>query len=274
MSKTESLKITAIQTRLKEELKESLDSLSLMFSSMPLETQLVVLPESWHILGIIKKVNELIENYDNIIEFLSEKAKEVNAYIIGGALYKTEDQEKYIVAPIISPKGKLLGEQYKINLFEIEKEYFNTKPEFKMLKIGNAIVATMICYDANFPEIARLLVKNGADIIVNPARIVSGGEDMWHIYLAARVLENRVPIIGLNTYYPGQYNGHSIALIPEKTHLGIVKPRIIEEFERGEKTKLIEINYSTSRGLRNKRKTEIRKLEEVLKTSFQIDLIQ
>lgn len=50
-------------------------------------------------------------------------------------------------------------------------------------------LGTMICYDWRFPEAARTLALNGADLIVCPSNLVT---DVWHISMPSRALENKV----------------------------------------------------------------------------------
>lgn len=53
-------------------------------------------------------------------------------------------------------------------------------------------VGLMTCYDVRFPEMARLLVDQGAEIIALPAAWVRGiaKERHWELMVAARALEN------------------------------------------------------------------------------------
>ncbi len=58
-------------------------------------------------------------------------------------------------------------------------------------------IGTMICYDWRFPESARTLGLQGADIIVCPANLVT---DVWHIAMPCRALENKVYMAVANRY--------------------------------------------------------------------------
>jgi len=76
--------------------------------------------------------------------------------------------------------------------------------------MGTVKVGAMICYDREFPESARLLMLNGAEILLvpnacelNPARL---GQ------LSARAFENMVGVATAN--YPGDGFGRSAAFSP------------------------------------------------------------
>ncbi len=260
------LKVALIQPRLQKSIEEALNNIDqILAGSMGVrEADFVVLPESWLLLNIYETVNEHIENYHKIIEFLTDKASEIGSYIVAGALYTEEDGNKYIVSPVISPNGKIIGKQYKINLFRLENQYFTTKQEINIFEVRDVKFGIMVCYDANFPEIPRIIVKEGADIIFNPSRIIAGGEEMWHLYLATRTLENRIPIVGVNVYYPGQYNGRSIVFVPENTQLGIVVPKISEMLGKEQAISVVEIKLKAIKGMKNKRLKEVLNLEKIL----------
>lgn len=80
---------------------------------------------------------------------------------------------------------------------------------------GEYRFGVMICYDLRFPEMARMLVLQGANILVAPSGWVQGDLklDHWQTMLKARALENGCYMIA-----PGQtgniYIGHSMIVDP------------------------------------------------------------
>ena len=73
----------------------------------------------------------------------------------------------------------------------------------------------MTCYDLRFPEMARVLVDNGATVLVVPAAWVAGrGKVMhWQTLLRARAIENTVYVVAVGQPGP-RYSGHSMAVAP------------------------------------------------------------
>ena len=70
-----------------------------------------------------------------------------------------------------------------------------------------------MCYDIVFPEVARALVKKGADILFFPSKIRYEGIKPWHMYVQVRAFENRIPIAAPNVCSNsnnGIYRGKSI----------------------------------------------------------------
>ena len=58
-------------------------------------------------------------------------------------------------------------------------------------------VGLMTCYDLRFPELARLLVDHGAEVLVVPAAWVAGPRkvDHWRTLVRARAIENTVFVV-------------------------------------------------------------------------------
>lgn len=52
----------------------------------------------------------------------------------------------------------------------------------------------MICYDLEFPEVARTLKIKGADLLIIPLANMSPYEDYQITYLKSRAMENELPI--------------------------------------------------------------------------------
>ncbi len=73
----------------------------------------------------------------------------------------------------------------------------------------------MTCYDLRFPELARLLVDAGAELLVVPAAWVAGPRkvDHWRTLLRARAIENTVYVAAAGQPAP-RYSGHSMLVDP------------------------------------------------------------
>jgi len=58
----------------------------------------------------------------------------------------------------------------------------------------------MICYDVRFPEVARILALQGAEIILVPAAFsMTTGAAHWEICLRCRAMENQVFLCAAST---------------------------------------------------------------------------
>lgn len=73
---------------------------------------------------------------------------------------------------------------------------------------GPVRIGSMICYDREFPESARILMLHGAEIILVPN--ACGIEDNRRVQLQSRAYENMLGI-AMTNYAAPQDNGHSLA---------------------------------------------------------------
>ncbi|MBS42497.1 MAG: hydrolase [Nocardioides sp.] len=76
-------------------------------------------------------------------------------------------------------------------------------------------VGLMTCYDLRFPEMARLLVDAGAEVLVVPAAWVAGPRkvDHWRTLVRARAIENTVYVVAVGQPGP-RYTGRSTVVDP------------------------------------------------------------
>lgn len=79
-------------------------------------------------------------------------------------------------------------------------------------------IGVAICYDIQFPEVARLLELQGANLICVPAANMVGFDALSDMLLAARGLENQVYVAYANLSGNDeqfQYNGLSVLIGPD-----------------------------------------------------------
>ncbi|MBI2974399.1 MAG: acyltransferase [Deltaproteobacteria bacterium] len=102
----------------------------------------------------------------------------------------------YNTAAVIDADGKYLGKYRKNHIPQVagfwEKFYF--KPgnmDYPVFETRYAKVGVYICYDRHFPEGARLLGLNGAEIVYNPSATVAGlSQHLWKIEQPAHAVAN------------------------------------------------------------------------------------
>jgi N-carbamoylputrescine amidase len=103
----------------------------------------------------------------------------------------------YNTAAVIDADGKYLG-KYRKNHIPHTKPGFWEKYYFKPGNLGYptfetafARVGVYICYDRHFPEGARALGLNGAEIVFNPSATVAGlSEYLWELEQPAHAVAN------------------------------------------------------------------------------------
>ncbi len=103
----------------------------------------------------------------------------------------------YNTAAVIDADGSYLGKYRKHHIPQVEPgfwEKFYFKPGnlgFPVFKTKYADIGVYICYDRHFPEGARILGLNGAEIVFNPSATVAGlSEYLWELEQPAHAVAN------------------------------------------------------------------------------------
>jgi predicted amidohydrolase len=82
----------------------------------------------------------------------------------------------YNTQVVVGPEG-YIGKQRKLHLSRDEVLFYKGGREINVIDTGKCKVGIVICYDNNFPEVARVLALRGAEVILMPhaARL-----EMWN----------------------------------------------------------------------------------------------
>ena len=201
-SKLVMVKIGIIQTGAYKSNKDGIARISKRLHSLgKKETEIVCLPEQW------LQNNEILD-FDSEFSEFKRIAKEYSMTIIPGAFYHKNTHKTSIVAPIIGPKGEIIGVQEKIHPFDYERKSVKPGKEAKIFDTACKF-GVIVCYDMVFPKVANTLAKKGAQVLISPSRIVKRGIEPWHMYVQVRALENRIPIFAANVEN-NRFGGNSI----------------------------------------------------------------
>nr|QBQ84363.1 putative amidohydrolase [Candidatus Lokiarchaeota archaeon] len=93
-------------------------------------------------------------------------------------------------------REELVGTYQKIHLFNKEKLWFSPgEKKLKVFEVNNMKIGVMICFDWIFPEVARSLALQGADIIAHPSNLVL---PYCQNAMKIRCLENRIYAVTAN----------------------------------------------------------------------------
>ena len=139
------------------------------------------------------------------VSLMRELAKKYGMVIIVPIMEETIKGVYYNTAAVIDADGSYLGSFRKIHIPHLlpglwEKFYF--KPGnlgYPVFNTAFCKVGVYICYDRHFPEGARLLGLNGADIVFNPSATVAGlSEYLWKLEQPAHAVANGYFIGAIN----------------------------------------------------------------------------
>ena len=124
------------------------------------------------------------------------------ALILGAAERLTEGVANS--AFCVDERGRPAGVYRKTHLFGDERGVFVAGDELLIVELGGLKVGLMICFDVEFPEVARSLALAGADLLVTiSANMDPFGRD-HDIFVAARALENDLPHLYVNQVGEGE----------------------------------------------------------------------
>ena len=130
---------------------------------------------------------------------LGEVAKKYGMYLVAG-LYEQDGDAVYNTAVLLDRTGAVAGRYRKTHLPESEIEAGLTPgDDYPVFYTDFGVLGIQICYDNDFPEVARALALNGAEVICTP---IWGdgrfGGTAWDVLPRARAIDNGVWYLGSN----------------------------------------------------------------------------
>ena len=112
---------------------------------------------------------ELATYTDQYLDLFSNLAVKYNINIIGGSHFINENDHLYNVSFLFKRNGEI-GKQYKIHITPNERKWWGVEPGNKVEVFDTDVgkINIQICYDSEFPELSRIAVEKGAQIIFVP----------------------------------------------------------------------------------------------------------
>ena len=129
-------------------------------------------------------------------ERLQEYARQYDMVIIAPVYEKEQAGLLYNTAAVIDAGGEYLGKYRKTHLPHTggfwEKFFFRPgNLAYPVFETRYAKIGVYICYDRHFPEGARALGLNGAEIVYNPSATVAGlSQYLWKLEQPAHAVAN------------------------------------------------------------------------------------
>jgi omega-amidase len=226
----------------------------LLESSKPEPGSLLVLPEmfstgfSMNVAGIQEGSKRLAE------QFLESLARELNIFVLGGAVNLGPDGRGRNQAVAYSPQGREIVRYNKMHPFSLgsETKHYTAGDRTTHFDWQGMIVAPFICYDLRFPELFRAAVKPSkpghpsAQLFAVIASWPFPRDTHWITLLQARAIENQAYVIGVNRCGKDPnhtYPGRSLIIDPhgkiladagntEKIFTADVDPQIVQNWRR------------------------------------------
>jgi predicted amidohydrolase len=121
-------------------------------------------------------------------------------------------------AVCIDAVGELAGVYRKTHPFGAERDAYAPGDELVTVELGGRVLGLMICFDMEFPEVARALAWRGADLLVTISANSPPFELDHDVFARARALENGLPHVYVNRVGEEDglpFSGGSLALDPD-----------------------------------------------------------
>ncbi len=162
---------------------------------------LIVFPElatSGYELGV--RFTEIAQRVPGpTINLMAQRANEHGVYIAFGMVTKEKVESiLYNSAVLVGPDGELVDTYNKIHLRGEERMAFREGYKVPVLETEIGAIGLMLGWDLAFPEVARSLTLDGAELICVMANWEASAIDEWRTYVRARAYENAIFIAAAN----------------------------------------------------------------------------
>ncbi|MBT1003430.1 carbon-nitrogen hydrolase family protein [Paenarthrobacter sp. DKR-5] len=221
--------------------------------------ELVVFPEeSMFTVGKVEgSLAAAVErDWSTFVQQLSFIAAELQIAVVAGGYETSGEERPYNTLVIVDASGRIVETYRKLHLYDAfsYQESKRIKPgdhNVKVVALGGLHVGVMTCYDLRFPEVARALAEQGADLICVPAAWFKGDHkiDHWETLLKARAIENTCWVAAAGTS-----SAHTVG------HSAIINPMgVPQDFLSDEPEGIVTVDVTT------RRIAEVREFLPVLK---------
>ncbi|WZH51906.1 MAG: nitrilase family protein [Nocardioides alkalitolerans] len=134
----------------------------------------------------------------------AELARELDVYLVAG-IAESDGVQLFDTAVLIGPEG-FIGKYRKTHLWNREKLIFTPGSSYPVFETRIGRIGLLVCWDIWFPEVARILTAQGADVICSvnnwvwtpPPLFDDAGNCMASYLTMGASHVNSVPIVAAN----------------------------------------------------------------------------
>lgn len=218
MAKTVGIALAQLSPRLRET-EANVDTVRRVVAEHP-EADLAVFPELFLSGYTVTDVDELAVLRDGPeLESLADVARENSTALIVGAAQRVGDGVANS-AVCVDERGDIVAVYRKVQMYGgAESDAFVAGDELLVVELCGVKAGLMICFDVEFPEVARALARAGAELLVTiSANMEPFGND-HAVFASARALENGLTHAYVNQVGPGEkgliFTGGSMVVSPD-----------------------------------------------------------
>ena len=135
----------------------------------------------------------------NAVDYMAKRAADFGVHLAFGFVEKQKVESIiYDSAVLIDSQGEVSSTYRKIHLRGEERLAFRPGYRFVLGEASFGMVGLLLGWDLAFPEAARCLTLQGADLICVCASWERPHETTWRNYVFARAVENSVFVVAAN----------------------------------------------------------------------------
>lgn len=122
-------------------------------------------------------------------------AAETDAYLVLGYRVDEVDGRTRNATTLLSPEGEFLGVYGKDHPGTFAGDLNDFQGDFPVYDTELGKLATIICYDLDYTDTARIMTRGGARLIATPSSDVPSIAATHYTHLVFRAIENRVSMV-------------------------------------------------------------------------------
>jgi deaminated glutathione amidase len=214
------MRVAAIQMTSGHDIEANLEAAGrFLADAARMNAVLAALPENFAFMGLNAGDKRAIAEPDGagrIQNFLADTARRHKIWVVGGTVPLRQDKDGRVSASclVYDAQGQRAARYDKIHLFDVDvpgsaeshRESAHTVPghDARVVDTPAGKLGLAVCYDMRFPELFRVLSRQGAEVFVVPSAFtVPTGKAHWESLLRARAIENLSALIA-----PAQWGVH------------------------------------------------------------------
>jgi predicted amidohydrolase len=226
------VRAAAIQLNATDDVDRNLETADrLVRQAAGLGAELVVLPETWTVMGAREQMIAGAQTLDGeAASWARAIAAEHGIDLVAGSFSERRVGVELLsnTSVHVDPRGEIAAIYRKIHLFDVEVDGA-VYGEASTYAPGEEIVTTTlepgttaglsICFDLRYPELYRILALRGAELLTVPSAFtLPTTRDHWEALLRARAIENQCFVVAPNQIgdHPGglRSGGRSLIVDP------------------------------------------------------------
>ncbi len=137
-----------------------------------------------------------------LTEPVQQTARRLGVHVVIGSYQRGPERGTVRnTAALIGPSGEVLGAYHKTHVFcgegRAEGGWVTPGDEAVVVDTELGRIGLIICFDGDYPELARIEAVRGAEVICRPSALLRSA-DIWELTNRARAYDNHVYLVGAN----------------------------------------------------------------------------